>query len=468
MERQKHSEKRGIVRGLLLLALLCMMFAGTASVQAATKKVTVYNGVDYARVYNFDYYVAHFSAVKKKYANNPSGALKYFVTVGIPHRHRACQNFNVTSYIYGNADLRRLYKNNYKKYYLHYINKGYNSAKRRATATGVTKMKDYLTVYNGFDYAKVYNYHYYVKKYRSVYTYYKVDDAKVLENFVKKGTAKKRLGNATFNVTRFINANPSLKAKYGTNYLRYDRYYCKYGDPSGAATRKYTKTINGKRTLKSYLQNAMVPVGRTLYIWGGGWGGSDTSIIGYQSSWKSFFNEHKNEDYDYNGYRYNYGKGLDCSGFAAWTLYNTLYTKPKQSELVTQSTSVASSYASKGWAKLAKNGSDSTFRPGDVVSMSGHVWISLGQFSDNSVLLVHSSPKGVQISGTSGKAYEYAKYYMKKYFPEWPYEARQVGSGYLNYVGKARWKVSGSGSVMSDPDGIQKMSAAKVMKTLFG
>ena len=143
-------------------------------------------------------------------------------------------------------------------------------------------------------------------------------------------------------------------------------------------------------------------------------------------------------------------------------------TKPKQSELVTQSTSVASSYASKGWAKLAKNGSDSTFRPGDVVSMSGHVWISLGQFSDNSVLLVHSSPKGVQISGTSGKAYEYAKYYMKKYFPEWPYEARQVGSGYLNYVGKARWKVSGSGSVMSDPDGIQKMSAAKVMKTLFG
>ena len=81
MERQKHSEKRGIVRGLLLLALLCMMFAGTASVQAATKKVTVYNGVDYARVYNFDYYVAHFSAVKKKYANNPSGALKYFVTV---------------------------------------------------------------------------------------------------------------------------------------------------------------------------------------------------------------------------------------------------------------------------------------------------------------------------------------------------------------------------------------------------
>lgn len=461
------SVKRAIISKLLLLAAVCMLFAGSVSVQAA-KKVTVYNGVDYAKVYNFDYYVSHFSVVKRKYANNPSGALKYFVTVGIPHRHRACETFSVTSYIYGNVDLRRLYKNDYKKYYQHYMTKGYKQASRKNTFVGVKGMQKYATTYDGFNYAKVYSYHYYIKKYPAVFKTYKLDDLKVLENFVKKGTANKRQANAKFNVARFIKANPALKKKYGTNYLRYYRYYCKYGDPSGTINRKYEKTINGKRTLKSYLQNAMVPVGRTLYIWGGGWGGTDTSIIGYQSSWKSFFNEHKGEDYDYNGYRFNYGKGLDCSGFAAWTLYNTLYTKDKQAELVTQSTTVASSYAKKGWATLSTDPSNATFRPGDVVSMNGHVWISLGQFSDGSILLVHSSPKGVQISGTSGKAGEYAKYYMKKYFPEWPYEARTVGSSYFNYAGKARWKVSGKGAIMSDPDGIQKMSAAKVMETLFG
>ena len=132
-----------------------------------------------------------------------------------------------------------------------------------------------------------------------------------------------------------------------------------------------------------------------------------------------------------------------------------------------QSTTVASTYASKGWATLSKNGKDRTFRPGDVVSMSGHVWISLGQYGDGSVLLVHSSPKGVQISGTSGTAASMAKYYMKKYFPSWPYEARTVSKSYLSYVGKARWKVTGSGRILSDPDGVQKMSASQVMNLLF-
>ena len=234
--------------------------------------------------------------------------------------------------------------------------------------------------------------------------------------------------------------------------------------------RIYKTTVNGKKTLKTYLQNAMVPCGRTLYIWGGGWGGigTDTSIIGYQSSWQNFFNEYATEGYDYTRYRYDYGKGLDCSGFAAWTLYNTIYKTNGARNLVKQSTTVASFYAKEGWAKLAEGSSDQTYKPGDVVSMSGHVWISLGQYADKSVLLVHSSPKGVQISGTSGTAASRAAYYMKKYYPEWPYEARTVGSSYLKYVGKARWITSGSKAILKDPDGIQDMSAAQVMKLLFG
>ncbi|MDO4619415.1 MAG: RICIN domain-containing protein [Lachnospiraceae bacterium] len=230
----------------------------------------------------------------------------------------------------------------------------------------------------------------------------------------------------------------------------------------------YSKTVNGKRTLKTYLQNAMVPCGRTLYIWGGGWGDSDASVIGYQNSWNSFFLKNGSANYDYTKFRYQYGKGLDCSGFAAWVLYNTLYTTSGGNWLVWQSTTVASKYAEKGWATLAKNSADKKFKPGDVVSMNGHVWISLGQYSDGSVLLVHSSPKGVQISGTAGKAATKASYYMKKYFPEWPYQARTVSKSYLTYVGKARWKIGTTGAIMKDPDGIQKMSADKVMKLLFG
>lgn len=240
-----------------------------------------------------------------------------------------------------------------------------------------------------------------------------------------------------------------------------------------ASSRQYAvSTINGKKTLKTYLQNALVPVGRTLYIWGGGWGGigNDTAVIGYQSSWNTFFTQNATASYNYKNYRYKYGKGLDCSGFVAWVTYNTLYTQSGKADLVCQSTTVAKNYASRGWATLSTNYSSSTgkvFKPGDVVSMNGHVWISLGTCSDGSVLLVHSSPRGVQISGTSGKAATLASKYMKKYFPEWPYAARTVGSSYLKYAGKARWIVNGKG-ILTDPDGIQNMSAENCMKAILG
>lgn len=130
--------------------------------------------------------------------------------------------------------------------------------------------------------------------------------------------------------------------------------------------------------------------------------------------------------------------------------------------MVYQSTTVAPTYIKKGWATKT-----TTFHPGDVVSMDGHVWISLGKCSDNTILLVHSSPKGVQISGTGGKASELAKKYMKILAPRWPYDIRTVGSGYTSNVTIAHWVVNGTG-VLKDPDGLQKMSAEQVMKFLFG
>ena len=516
------------LRGAALLVLLscCLLLFGGLSADAATntaasedykpitetkKAVTVYKGVDYARVYDFDYYVSHNAYVRKKYADNPSGALKYFVKTGMKKRQQASASFDVNSYIYGKRVLRRRYKNDYKKYYLHYIKKGYKYKSFRKAATGITKMQDYSVKYAGVSYSRVYDYNYYVAHNADVKKLYGVDDLAVFEDFMERGIYLGLQGNATFNVKNYMKANPSLKKKYGYSYDKYYTYYSKTGKgklvPSrndnnssddekdtssdtsdeeyvlideeeeeeasnqklSYSSRKYANaTINGKRTLKTYLQNALVPCGRTLYIWGGGWDDSDASIIGYQKKWQKFFKNHATSGYDYTSYRYSYGNGLDCSGFAAWTLYNTLYTESGGDWLVYQSTTVASTYYKKGWAKLSKYAKSQTYRPGDVVSMDGHVWISLGECSDGSVLLVHSSPKGVQISGTEGRAAKLAAYYMKKYFPEWPYEARTVGSSYLNYVGKARWKVTGKGHILSDPDGIQKMSADKVMKVLLG
>lgn len=250
-----------------------------------------------------------------------------------------------------------------------------------------------------------------------------------------------------------------------------DGYYVDASGARGArataSNTNFSATINGKKTLTSYLHNAFVPAGRTLYIWGGGHGGdtaesNDAMKIGYQKTWQTFYNNNATSNYDYTKHRFKYFCGLDCSGFAGWTLYNTLYTKDDQDYVVFQSTTVAPTYIKKGWATKT-----TTFHPGDVVSMNGHVWISLGKCSDNTILLVHSSPKGVQISGTGGKASDLAKKYMKILAPKWPYDIRTVGSGYTSNVTIAHWVVNGTG-VLKDPDGLQKMSAEQVMKFLFG
>lgn len=230
----------------------------------------------------------------------------------------------------------------------------------------------------------------------------------------------------------------------------------------------YTNTVNGKRTLKTFLQNAMVPVGRTLYIWGGGWGGmgnsftTDTAKIGYLPGWQAFYDANATASYDYKKTRWSYGCGLDCSGYVAWAVYNTMYTANNLKDLVIQSTSVAPEYIKWGWAYQDM----SSYRPGDVVSMSGHVWISLGKCSDGTVLLVHSSPNGVQISGTGGKSTQLADKYMKILAPDWPYATRTV-----NYpsqtTSKATWIVNGRGA-LTDPDRMQGMSAEEVLRTLFG
>ncbi|MGI6020657.1 MAG: RICIN domain-containing protein [Lachnospiraceae bacterium] len=252
-------------------------------------------------------------------------------------------------------------------------------------------------------------------------------------------------------------------------------------DSEGRRTTRISDSVNigtsHDKTLKAYLKNSLLPIGKCLYIWGGGHGDTDASKIGVLASWQDFYKEHSSKSYDYTQYRWQYGKGLDCSGYAGWVLYNTVFTKDGGDWLAYTSTETYSKYVSKGWA--TDNGkSPSKFYPGDVVSMNGHVWISLGQCSDGSVVLVHCTPDGgVQISGTivpstgsySSQAITLANQYMKKYFPEWysTYSVKKEGSGYIkNLAGVAHWRTSGG--LLSDPDGIQKMSANQVLKLLLG
>ena len=193
-------------RILMLLILAAAVLPAFPAAARAAEHPTVYGGVDYAVVYQYEYFCRKYPGLANKYGHDDAKILKYFVTVGMKKGRRGSAAFSVKSYRYGNADLRRKFGNDLPKYYMHYIKTGYKSAKRRATAVGITGMRDPLTVYNGIDFRSIYNYAYFVKRYPFILTTVGDDDADVLGYFVRTGMKRRIVGQ---NVSRFPNASPS-------------------------------------------------------------------------------------------------------------------------------------------------------------------------------------------------------------------------------------------------------------------
>lgn len=262
----------------------------------------------------------------------------------------------------------------------------------------------------------------------------------------------------------------------------------------------------GEKTLLNFLKTAMSPVGTTLYIYGGGWDWQDVGssrqarTIGVSPDWVRFFNEndetytYKEQDgnkekanpkesyYPYGEYNEYYYAGLDCSGYLGWVLYNTFETEDMQKGYVTGSTGAAKKLAvERGFGEWTQNISE--FKPGEIMSINGHVWISLGTCEDGSTLIVHSTPSrsranqpggGVQISaiGTSEEceAYKLADRYMSKYCPKW-YSRYAVylcsPDVYFTFTGENAGKFTWSTDVLADSENVRNMTPKEVLETIF-
>ena len=241
----------------------------------------------------------------------------------------------------------------------------------------------------------------------------------------------------------------------------------------GKASRTESQAIG---TLTKFLKTMIQPVGNTLYVWGGGhdaWTDGDGLRIGMNPKWKQFYNQ-QGASYNYTKHRYEYQNGLDCSGLVSWAVYNTYNTKSNQKETAYSSTSTGfpAYLTNKGFGSHGRV-SGGTFTPGDVVSMTGHVWVVLGMCSDGSLVIVHATPPVVQISGTvntagstNSEAVKLANAYMKKYYSDaaGKYNLCIASKAYVNNVDRFHW----SSSSMRDPDGLRNMTAAQVLEKLIG
>lgn len=235
-------------------------------------------------------------------------------------------------------------------------------------------------------------------------------------------------------------------------------------------------TEDTEASMSKLLRTSILPVGTTMYVWGGGWNEEDTGsgietvTIGLSPTWAEFA-AMQSSGYDQRNTRYQIHNGLDCSGYIGWLVYNTFHTENGEPGYVCKATKMASTFSSYGWGSYIYAGDVSDFRPGDICSMKGHVWMCLGKCSDGSVLLVHSSPPGVRICGTelsdgsTSQAISLAENIMGTCYPDWynRYPDCAVPYSYLSSSSKMRW----NSSTLSDAETYQGMSADEIAETLF-
>ncbi len=255
-----------------------------------------------------------------------------------------------------------------------------------------------------------------------------------------------------------------------------------YGKASSASSKKIKKTLPqttaqpGKRSLLNLLLTAKIPLGHTMYVWGGGWNEADTGAgieavsIGESTRWRAFY-EMKDSSYNYQNTRYQIHDGLDCSGYVGFVVYNVLESVSGNAGYVEKAGGMAESFSKKGFGSYTPFYSVTDWKPGDIMSMKGHVWISLGMCGDGSVVLLHASPPGVLLCGTSlpdgsrSQAVALAESYMDTYYPDWyrKFPDCTRGASYLASSSQMRW----SPQMLSDEEGIRNMDAEEVLKRLF-
>jgi glucan-binding YG repeat protein len=491
---QKICKKLGIFGILLFLMLVAAGVGGTTRVEAATAGFKTVNGKTYYYNSNGKKHTGWLTLNGKKYY--------FYKDTGVMATGWVKNSAGKMRYFYKGSGIMATgwVTNGSKKLYF-YKNTGYmatgwvansNGKKRYFNPTTGVMQTGWMTDSDG------------VKRYFYSNTGY------MATGWVKNSSGKRYFYNGTGAMaTGWVKTSTGQYRYFAsgsgymvTGWIANSSGQKRYFDPSTGIMCTETTTIDGKictfdsngillsqttpvtmtaptaeRTIKNYLAGAIQPVGQALYVWGGGW--NDSTLIGVSSTWKQFYDS-QSSSYDYNNYRdlsaSTRAKGLDCSGFVGWAAYQVMQTKSGVgSGYTVVSGDIGSYYVSLGWGSIvtqsALSSSSWTLKPGDVGYNSGHTWIVIGQCSDKSVVIVHSTPNaGCQIAGTptpsgdySSEAAALAKKYMSKFSGYYKYNYNTTTGNYIRNGNYLRW----NSATLSDPDGYSSMTADEILADLF-
>ena len=192
---------------------LLMIFV-SLPVSAASSYPTVYKGVNYKKVYDYNYYIKKYPSVAKSLKYDKQKVLQYYVVnhLGKNVCRPACANFSPGWYFLRYKDLRRKYGYDWKKYVYAYMNdKG-----AHPNGTYTNQMSGYRTTYMGKDYKAIYDLNYVVKTYKDVFEMYGWDENNVLKYYVAVLAPKGKSGKK--GVTPEVTKKTAAKNKKWKRY----------------------------------------------------------------------------------------------------------------------------------------------------------------------------------------------------------------------------------------------------------
>ncbi len=192
---------------------------------------TIYQGVDYGSVYNFNYYVENHPDLYNVFRNNPDAAIEHFVKCGMNEGRQACETFDVKSYRNRYSGLRLTFGwEDLPKYYMHYIQ--YGKAEGRDASYCDTVLNP-IHEFFGIDFSSVYDYEYYKSHHPDLYAAFGDNDIELLKHFFCCGMNEGRQAKENFNVFTYASNYPELFYFLGFNIPEYYYHYINYGRAEG-------------------------------------------------------------------------------------------------------------------------------------------------------------------------------------------------------------------------------------------
>jgi hypothetical protein len=213
----------------------------------APNSYTVYNGVDYSLVYDYQYYLSKYKDVRKAFNGDPEETLKHFVLYGMKEGRQGNSTFVLASYKNAYSDLRREYGSNNAYYYKHYITYG---AKEHRTTSGVTQLVNPISAIYGKNYSGVYDFGYYTEHYSDMKRLFGNNDIAALEHFINNGMKEKRQAKESFDVDSYYLSYQDLRVAYNKDWKQYYMHYVNYGASEHRKTSGETTLQNPVKTYK--------------------------------------------------------------------------------------------------------------------------------------------------------------------------------------------------------------------------